>query len=237
MAIGAPVLIGTNNSLTNSTSIAITVPVGGVPAGATIWVLWQGGEAGSSFGCTDTAGNTYTADLSDAAHAVGNAETHFFRASNVSALVSTNTIIVSWTTNVASKSIIAAYATGVAATTPGTGTPVIAEGTSTAPDSGNTTTTDAAAILIGLVGWQDAGVTTLTEDSDFTAIGTTNETLTNNIVHLAYRIVSATETNKYAPAIDVSSSWHCGVAAYKAASAVGSGLTSGVLREKRRLVA
>lgn len=218
MALGTPVFIDGVNNSTPSTSTVLTVPGGGVPAGAQIVVSWAGDVGGSAHSCTDTAGNTYVIDQTDPDHATGNLESVFFRASNVLALAASDTITISWTAT-AVNSAIAAYVTGVKDTLPldqkNTG-----EGTDDPVDSGNITTTQADEVLFGALTYDAVGSRTITEDADFTLLGNLGGAVGRQN-HLAYRIVSATETNNYVPSgLDPSDEWHCQVLSYFASIGV-----------------
>lgn len=217
MAIGTPVLIDDISLAGPLTSGALTVPAGGVPSGAQINIMTATIEAVTGLAVTDTAGNTYTEDLADTVHATGNIESHFFRVTNATALVSGNSITVSWTNN-SGVAAIAWYTTGLATTTP-LDQAVIAEGSSTTPSSGNITTTNNDDIELGVVGVNDATPPAFTEDANFTSIGNTTGGASNFNIYAAYRIVAATETMDYSPTFDTESqNWHCLIASYKAAA-------------------
>ena len=236
MAIGTPTLIAQGGDNTSSTSLVLTLTAA-APTGTQINVQFFGREAGTDYACTDTAGNTYVIDLTRATHATVNLEYVLFRASNVTALAISDTITISWTTAGTVKGATAFHTTGLAATTPLTGTPITGEGDTATPDSGDITTADADAVLFGAVGV--FGAHALTEDTNFTSISD-QTTGSGRRVVTAYRIVSATETMDYTPTFADVGSWTAGIAAYKAAAvsaAVGRGLTDSVLLEKRRLVA
>lgn len=220
MAIGTPTLIGSVDNQTAGTSAVIAVPAGGVPAGALIVVILCCHEDAVSPTCADDQSNTYTDDVFDVDHADQNVETHFYRAENVTALAEAENITVSWTTD-AQNSAIAAYVTGIATTNPLDQT-AIAEGQETTDtlDSGNITTTQADEVIFGAFGMDAAVGRTVTEDGDFTLLGNIGGG-GGRQSHLAYRVVSATETNNYAPTgFGASDEWHALIASYKA-SALG----------------
>lgn len=238
MADGIPVLIAEGGDSTSSTSLVLTLTAA-APAGSQINVAVALLEAGTAHTVTDTAGNTYVPDATLAAHATANLELILFRASDALALAISDTITISWTTAVTNKGATAFATTGMATSTPLTGTPSVAEGSGDQPSSGTTTTTDANATLIGFVCILDLAA--LTEDANFTGIDDTGGDFGRRIV-TAYRKVTATETMDYSPtfASPPVGAWTAAIAAYKAAAsaaAVGHGLTDSVLLNRRRLVA
>lgn len=110
MAWGTPTAIGTAESAAGAT-IAVTVPAGGVPAGALIVVFI--GEQDTVIGgsVADTAGNTYTA-VGGKVNSTPNCYGRFFYAYNVSALVSANSITFTKHTSGSRAVITAWYVTG-----------------------------------------------------------------------------------------------------------------------------
>ncbi|HYY05196.1 MAG TPA: hypothetical protein VE997_01365, partial [Candidatus Limnocylindria bacterium] len=90
--------IGTNQSQTSGTSIAVSVPAAGVAAGNTVIVTFAMDPVSGSVTCADTKGNTYTldADVMNGTSGSGNGvRTVVFSAPVTTALVSGNTITVS----------------------------------------------------------------------------------------------------------------------------------------------
>lgn len=232
MAIGTPVVIDTQGSGVATTSLTFTVPAGGVPAGATIFIAASLAEASSAHVVADTAGNTYALDTppSDVNAAATDLEFQLWRSSTGGALSSGNTIVLSWTSSVANVRATSFYVTGLAASP--LDQAAVAEGSSSTPSSGNITTTQNDEILIGISGSGSAAA--LTEDGNFTSIAADGNA---RAIAAAYRIVSATETMDYSPTYAVSENWTCGIASYKAAStgAVGRGLLNTHKLAKRRL--
>ena len=55
--------IGTNSSTSNGTSIAVTVPAGGVAAGNSIILTFAMDPTGGTVSATDPAGNAYAANV------------------------------------------------------------------------------------------------------------------------------------------------------------------------------
>jgi len=84
--------IGTNASATTGTTIAVTVPAGGVATGDSIMLTLAMSDASGGVSATDTKGNTYSvaADVTNAS----NVRTVILAAHNVTALASGNTITV-----------------------------------------------------------------------------------------------------------------------------------------------
>jgi hypothetical protein len=110
MAWGTPTSIGTAANPANANSLSITVPAGGVPAGALIVVCEaHGGTADVSTGVSDSAGNSY----SEAGYEPGSSgiELVVWYAYNVSALAPGDTITMSFSVN-SRYALSALYATG-----------------------------------------------------------------------------------------------------------------------------
>lgn len=221
-AIGTPVLIESTGTNASVTSLSCTVPGGGVPAGATIFIAFAQAEAASAHSATDTAGNTYALDVNDASQVAADLELHLWRSSTGGALTSGNTITVSWTSSVANIRIVCFYVTGLQTSPAPLDQSTTAEGTGTAVSTGNITTTTADQIIIGVAASSSAATVT-TEDAEYTNIGA--QTASRGI-SVAYRIVSATETNDYAPTWVASENWTALIGSFKAAAAAGGATAS-----------
>lgn len=223
MPIGIPVIIGTANNTNDNTSVVITVGVAGVPAGMTIIVdSVHEGIDDINHACSDNVNGAYEVDVVPVETTAVNARR--FRFSNNAALSQGDTITVSWTGNSFADATKAFYIDGLDLTTPLTGTPIGDEGTSTIPNSGDVTTTIANSIILGFVGRRGLIAEVYTEDTDFTTLGSpvaadTGVASSSRALHTAHRIVSATETQNYAPTLGASRAWAAGISAYKAAAA------------------
>lgn len=222
MAIGTPVEIGSNTSLSGS-SISIAVPAGGVPAGASILVAFGNGDGGESgYSVADDASNSYTIDVIDSQPG-GVFRTCFLAsAHDVSALDEGETITISFGGTEFRNTAIAAYVTGLETSS------VLDQsnsdtGASTTPSSGDITTTQADEIIFGVLNIKNADASEITDDGDYNTIDEIDSGgSTNNTLHLAYRIVSSTETNNFAPTIANSDNWIAIVASYKGAAAAAA---------------
>ncbi len=134
MAISV-VNIGTNNNKTLATnaSLSVTVPAGGVPAGALICMLIGSAGNGPTISVTDNAGNSYANNINIAS---GGSSLIFSYAYNALALVSGNLITYAFSIPNGSSlatSITAFYATGIQTTSDPLDTRSIATGSSAAP--------------------------------------------------------------------------------------------------------
>ena len=198
-------------------SLSITVPVGGVPAGSLIVVAYYNiGGFGASV--TDTAGNSYiNGPNRNAGWAGGEVEVKY--AFNCAALVSGNTISISITSTTIAAT--AFYATGVqTASDPGD---AIGTGTSTGSASptattsvgggdGAGTTAVSGELLVGIIGSNgpsgDSFSQDLTNQGGFSAppptrVGTTGGSATSNAT-IAGGVIAgwgSTGKPKYNPAI------------------------------------
>lgn len=151
-AVGTPVSIGQNSSISNSSSISITVPSGGVATGNTIIISFAMDPQTGTVTASDTKGNTYNKDT-DVSNGTGSSgvRTIVFSAPVTTALVSGNTITVSFPT-AKSKAISVYYVSGLVSASP---TDQTHTGTadSSSPSSGAAaTTTQANELLIGVIG-------------------------------------------------------------------------------------
>ncbi len=96
MAIAVTTIATLATKALGGTTIAITVPAGGVPAHATIiiGVSTSGALSATSNGVTDTGSNSYQAGSTENINTSGAGVCALRFAFNVAALVSTNTITV-----------------------------------------------------------------------------------------------------------------------------------------------
>jgi hypothetical protein len=149
--------IGVNSAKGSNLSIAITVPAGGVPAGAVIIVLVSPGVSTFVSGVVDTAGNTYVAAQDGFI---------YYAWQSTAALVSGNTITVNFSTGT-NGAISAFYATGLqTSSNPLDQTAQSSLITSTAPTvttSGNVSVT--GELIVGLVSVGGPSGDTFTQDS------------------------------------------------------------------------
>ncbi len=195
----------------NQTILAITLQSGvTVAAGDSIILSFVSGDLGTTgFSATDSAGNTYTADI--AGRRSGSVGTVILSAHNVNALVAGNTITVTHPSTSARRVLTADDFSGLAKT----GTldkSSTGNGSSTTPDSGFTaTTTQAAELLLGAVGVAGAASDTFTASDDghggtYTALTRVNSGGNVFYVNPEYEIVAATNTYK-ARATITSQNW------------------------------
>ena len=193
--------IATNSGKT-VTSLAITVPAGGVPAGSLILVAVENISVTPTV--TDTAGNSYS-------HSKSLGTTFLFWVGNCLPLVSGNTITVS-----AASSTMAAtafYAVGVSAIAdPSDVSGSAAVSTTTPTVSTSSGTTVSGELLVGILGTIGPSGDTFTQDSTneggFSAspapvrVGTSGGSATTNAtVAGGYVVWNSTGTATYAPTI------------------------------------
>jgi hypothetical protein len=205
-------VIGTNSTGGTGATAAITVPAGGVPAGATIFVgATSNFTSTTGVTCADTAGNTYVIDLSRTND--NTCATYLFRSSTGLALNSGDTITVTFNTaggGTHGKLTEAIYVQNLASSP--LDKTASSNGSSTSPNSGNTATTTAGAeLIIGVAGWGSGA--SITEDGSYTTDGAP-VAVSNVSGHLAHRIVSATGVQNYAPFLGGSSTWSALCATY-----------------------
>jgi len=173
-----------NSSKTTGTSIAVTVPAGGVAAGNSIIVSFGMDPVTGTVSCTDTASNSYAVDGDVINGSSGSGvRTVIFSAHNVSALVSGNSITCTHP-SVAARALSASELSGLLAS--GTKDQASsASGQSTSPSSGNTgTTTQASELLIGAIGVEGPSGDSFTPGSSYTTtgrVGTTGGSAATNI--------------------------------------------------------
>ena len=250
MAIAFVREIGQAQTKSSGTSVAITVPAAGVAAGCSIVLAIGCVTTAATVSATDTAGNTYAVDA-DASNAAA-VRVLILSAHNVNALVSGDTITVSWSVAVTVKSVTAVAYSGLATTSTrdktSTGT-----GTGTAPSSGATATTTAAnELVVGAVAYNGFLSDGLTAGAGFTArtgAGTSTSTAaTNRVVFPEDTIVAATGAQTADGTIGgAGGPWATAVATYKAASGgtahalagsmLGTGTQTGVARATKPLAA
>jgi hypothetical protein len=178
--------LGTNSLTSSGTTISVTVPAGGVAAGNSIIVTLAMGDSAGTVSCTDTAGNTYIADVD--VRNTNQVRTVIFAAHNVSALSSGNTITITHP-SIANRNMYAGEFSGLATSST---LDQATSGTGNGYDmySGSVSTTAPKELLIGAIGVVGPTGDTFTHAGGWTALteaGTTTITLNSQ-----YQIVSST---------------------------------------------
>jgi hypothetical protein len=214
----------TASSKTSSTTLTITVPTGGFPAGSTLIVLVAHlGNQQLVTGITDSAGNSY---INDAWAPIGSsgAKVWVWRSSNISALSEGQTITISFNGAVARAANVSCWS-GLAATNPldqtksnfGTGTTIDSTLTNT--------TTQADELVIGPAGVNGPTGDTFTPAAGLTAlnrVGTSGGSAASNVtLNSLYKIVNAVGQYYIGGTNSVSRDWGAIVVTYKAALARG----------------
>ncbi len=186
--------VGNNNSKTAGTSLAVTVPGGGVARGNLLAVYFAMDGDTTAPTCADTKGSVYTvgANAQFASPGTGNVRTTLFYAPVNTALVSGDTITVTHPSvtaramSVSEFSNVNTFHTSAATT-----------GTSTTPSSGNAATTVANTLLVGAIGAEGPVEDSFTPGGSYNAApptedGTTTGTAATNItMDPEYRVVGA----------------------------------------------
>lgn len=237
-AIGTPVNIGPN---ANATGTTLTVPIGvfGVNAGQTIFVACstRGGDLTTGLpSVSDNVNGAYTEDLFFP-DANGNPAGALFRFSNNAALVQNDTITLTISDGVADHKAMTAWSvTGLDLTSPLDQT-ANASGADLAPNSGNLTTSTDNQLLIGAVSVAVTSTSVATQDADFNSNVTFGRStgggaFENRLIFIGDRIISASETNNYAPTLNESLQWTAAILGYRAASS-GTGQSSATIQAMR----
>lgn len=212
--------IGTNSSKTNASTMAISVPVGGVPAGSLI--VFCNTENSITTSVTDTASNTY--NRYDTIHNPGIAYSF-----NSSALSSGNTITANNSATGIVQCISAFYATGIqTSSSPLDATAAAAGNTGTAVSITTTGATSVAGVLIvGVVNVNGPNTDTFTQDttneggfSNFPVkVGTSGGSATSNFTLQGGAVAGwgSIGSPTYAPTLGTSRTWQAALATFKPA--------------------
>lgn len=228
MAIGTPVEIAGANSKDAGTTLVITVPAGGVPAGASIFVLTGIALDSAITSIVDTAGNTYVEDVT-VLNSTTATRSAIRSVHNCLALAQNDTITITFATT-ANRAARAFYVTGLAATSvldvTATGT-----GNSTALATGTAARTYADEIVIGNMAHRGPVEETFTAGApaglQYTALvedGTTGGGGAGNVtVNPEYSIVSVTGTDDADGTIGTARAFAVLLATYRGALPPGLG--------------
>lgn len=204
-----------NDAAGSSTTLAITVPAEGIPAGSLIVVGGGGISATATVsGVADTAGNIYTVNAT-VNNASGGAA-GLASCPNCSALVSGNTITVTYSAACTSRIAAAAYGAGMATSSPadgsGTGT-----GNSQTISATTSATGHASDIIVGFAYAKGANAVQSAQGAGYTRLSGRAEG-SNADSGFDNKSVSATGTYDYTMSISTSSEqWSAVVVAYKGA--------------------
>jgi hypothetical protein len=213
----------TASSKTSSTTLTITVPTGGFPAGSTLIVLIVsdvGGQTISSI--TDSAGNSYVVDKTSGMGATPTAGTTFVaRSSNILALSAGQTITITFGAATTAKAVNVSCWDGLDLTNP-KDRDSAATNTGTSITSGPTlTTTQADELVIGPAAVKGSTGDTFTPVSGLTAltrVGTSGGSAASNVtLNSLYKIVSVTGQYSIGGTNSASRDWGAIVVTYKAA--------------------
>lgn len=222
--------IGTNFSKTvaNTTALTVSVPAGGVPAGATI-IVGIANSWLSSLGTSDGT-NVYTDTLTQGLNnTAASGVVYLSYAENVAALVSGNTISITNNSG-ASRVVVASafYVTGLATPGPAIDNTVFARafGSSTTPSvTAAAVPATAGSLIVGIVGTNGPSGDTFTQDSTHAAyatppvrVGSSGGAQTSNWCVAGGNVVSSAQLT-YAPSI-TSRDWGAIIVAFAPAASV-----------------
>lgn len=204
--------IGGNTSGGSSVStLAISVPAGGVPQGAGVTVIVQNGSGISS--CTDTGSNTYAATINVTAGALIMA---MFTSVLGTALVSGNSITAHVTSD--TTCMTACYCTGVSALD--SGITAHASNTSSTPTVTSGTPSTASSGLIGGLIWSSSSIT-FTQASGYIST-LTGETAASFQINGGTKIISSASPTAFSPTLSGSIPWLIGIVGFKGAAAAST---------------
>lgn len=204
---------GATAAATGASTLVFTVPIGGIPLGSLIIVVAVGTVFSSApTSCADSKSNTYGTDSSN----TGN-NMVVFSAQAASALVSGDTITVTYGGTLSIRGMIVAYATGIVTSAAHDKSNATGTGLTTHPISGlSGTLTQANELVLGCFGVIGTE-TQSAEDPAFTALATD---AVNGVLrlHAAYAVVAATTSIQYGAANSItlsgSARWGCSVDTY-----------------------
>ena len=212
--------LGATGSGATGTTIAVTVPAGGVPAGHTVIVTVALDPAAGAVSCSDSKGNTYTKDL-DVTRGSGTdgVRTVVCSAAIRTALAAGNTVVATHPSVIA-RAVNAAEFSGFL--TPALDRSASATGATTTLSSGATAvTTQAAELLIGAAGIESKHPTDFTPAPGYTSLGyASSETIPNGLakqitLYTQYRVVSTTGSYSANGTVQPSRQWAAAIATYK----------------------
>lgn len=204
--------VGTNTNNTSSSTITFTVPAGGIPANSVIIVCASSQSLNTVTAGSDTKGNTYQLGVQKSFDGTGAGGHKYLGglvfSQNSSALVSGDVITATFSASNSGRAILVAYATGLT-----TGTLLdkssSSSGTTGAMSSGATAVTSAASELAVGFSVSDASLS-VTESSGYTQIYETS--IGGNLrTHLAYKVLSSTGAQTYAPSTGGGLGYVCAV--------------------------
>lgn len=210
MAIAHVANRGTNNGGTTATTIAVTV-TGTVSAG-NLLVVGTGQSLDTLASVADSSGNTYVVDNT---YGGDNRGTGIARSIITTPLVSgVGVVTATFSTTTTDRAILLSEFSGVMAVSP-LGQNTNAQGTSTAPNSGNITTATANELIIGVANFNSGGVAYTPGSTGIYSFTESGEVAPGRIIEMEWAIVGAAGTYSANGTI-TSAAWTQAVASYKA---------------------
>jgi hypothetical protein len=211
-------LVGTNDDNMPGSSLAVTVPAGGVAAGNTLILTVALDPAAGAVTCSDSRANAWTndADVTRGSGADG-IRTVICSAGIHTALVAGDTVVVTHPSLDARSMVVAEVAGYV---TPMLDRKATASGDSAAASSGGTATTSQAnELLIGAVGYESKHSTDFEMGPDFTLLANVPSgpggLRKNAAIAAGYRIVSSTGSYSVTGSLLPNRNWAAAIATYK----------------------
>jgi chitodextrinase len=209
--------LGTATAATSGTTVALTVPAGGVAVGRTV-VVWTGMSSRTLnlTSITDSRGNAYTVDLS-VKHASSSVSNFIGSARIATALQAGDQITVGFSGSSSIRLVAAAEFSGVASAsrvdrTAGT------NGTSTTPSSPTTAaTSQPAELVVGGFGANASSSVGFTPAAPFTALTAASATAgtTSRSIYREFQIVGATGAYRANGTLTSNTQWTAGIVTYR----------------------
>ncbi len=203
------------------TTVAVTVPAGGVPNTSHLIVSCLSDDPDATFTVADDAtggSNTYTAVVSDNSQ---DPVLYVFKCDVTNALAQ-NDVITATCSDKGGIVIHVEEFSGLTSTEDGTN---VGTGTSTTPSSGAISPTNAANLIHGTLNLlSDAA--TVTEDTDTdggSGWTTASPFTTQQILHPAYKITTSAVSQTYNPTLSGVDTWACSIIALEEAGGGATG--------------
>ena len=212
--------VGSASSGATGTTMAVTVPTGGIPAGHTLIVTATLDPQAGTVSCSDSKGNTYRTDV-DVARGSGTdgVRTVVCSAAIRTALVAGNTVVMSHPSVMARAMNVAEFS--------GYLTPTLDRSASAGGDSGTVAsgatavTTQASELVIGTVGLETKHPDGYGSDATYTSLPyVVSDTVPNGTtkqvsLYTQYRITSTTGSFSTTGTLQPSRQWAAALATYK----------------------
>lgn len=212
--------IGSNGRVDATTNFALTVAANGVPTGHAVIVAFALNPSAATLSCSDSRGNTYTADA-DVTNGSGSTgvRTVVFSTNVTTALEAGDTITLTFDTLVQAKAAVAHEFRGLVTASMVDQTST-ATGNGTSPNSAATaTTSQAEELLVGAIGIENDSNAVVTPGIDYVALeargsGTMGAPSGHVRIDPEYRVVTATGAYA-ADGTIIAANWAAAIVTYK----------------------